>query len=976
MRAVEWSGKLGAGEVALPAAAVHEGRGDRALLAGLALAVFAALVLAGVASSVRGTNPQPSHQRLSGTSTVRIPETLTATASVSFGSSERSFWAVRDGGSLLAAGGGIQGVFSASSARLRVARGTLSLSNPVLERAGLAQRLKMSAPAAVRNEIVYRHGPLTEFYRNGPYGLEQAFVLTRRPLAGGGPLIVAMRLGGSLTPRRAGSQILLRTPGGATALRYGQLSVRDATGRLLPARLQIHRGTLQLRIADNGARYPLRVDPFVQQGEKLTAGEELGAGQFGKEVALSADGNTALIGGPNDNGSVGAAWVFTRSGTTWTQQGPKLTGTGELGTGLFGSGVALSADGNTALIGGPGDNHEVGATWVFTRSGSTWTQQAELTGTGSTGRTQFGFRVALSADGNTALIGGPGDSAFQGAAWVFTQSEGAWTQQGSKLTGGGATTEAEFGAGVALSSDGNTALIGGSGDATFTGAAWVFTRSEETWTQQGAKLTGSGEVGSGRLGFRVALSETGDTALLGAGSDASEVGAAFVFVRSGATWTQQGSKLTGGGEVGKGHFGFAVSLAGDGNTALVGGVADNAEVGAAWVFGRSGSTWGQQGAKLTGGGETGKGLFGSSVALSSDDSTAIIGGSRDNASVGAAWAFGAAPPAFPTVTTQPASSLTLSSAVLNATVNPNGATVTDCHFEYGLSTSYTSSVPCSKLPGAGVNPVAVSAQVTGLSRNTEYHFRIVATNGGGTGEGADQVFTTLNPPEFGRCVKVPAGVKGQYTTAKCTSPATAEKFSFNWEPGPGPKPQFTMKIKATTVATLEMAGAKKMVCTGQTSAGEYSGLKTIANVTLTLTGCELEGAKCTSASAAEGEVVSTPLEGAIGIEKTSTEGPLKDKVAMDLLPVGGTGPVMEFSCGLSAVSVSGSVLVPVKTNAMLATATLKYTSTADKQKPESFEAQPVDVLETSLNEGPFARAGLKLTTVLTNKEKLETNTIA
>ena len=104
--------------------------------------------------------------------------------------------------------------------------------------------------------------------------------------------------------------------------------------------------------------------------------------------------NTALIGGPDDNSLVGAAWVFTRSGATWTQQGPKLTGSDETGAGEFGTSVALSADGNTALIGGPSDNDRLGAAWVFTRSGSTWTQQgAKLTGSGETG----GGRVRLRA---------------------------------------------------------------------------------------------------------------------------------------------------------------------------------------------------------------------------------------------------------------------------------------------------------------------------------------------------------------------------------------------------------------------------------------------------------------------------------------------------------------------------------------------------------------------------------------------------
>jgi hypothetical protein len=112
--------------------------------------------------------------------------------------------------------------------------------------------------------------------------------------------------------------------------------------------------------------------------------------------------------------------VFTRAGGVWTQQGTKLTGTGETGAGRFGSSVALSADGNTALIGGYADNGNVGAAWVFTRAGGVWTQQgAKLTGTGETGGGVFGNSVALSADGNTALIGGPQDNSGVGAAWVF-----------------------------------------------------------------------------------------------------------------------------------------------------------------------------------------------------------------------------------------------------------------------------------------------------------------------------------------------------------------------------------------------------------------------------------------------------------------------------------------------------------------------------------------------------------------------------
>ncbi len=143
---------------------------------------------------------------------------------------------------------------------------------------------------------------------------------------------------------------------------------------------------------------------WTQQGPKLTGGEEDNS-EFGVLVALSADGNTALVGGWNDDGRKGAAWVFTRSGGVWSQQGPKLTAGGESESGAgFGTSVALSADGNTALIGAPGDEFRKGAAWIFTRSGSTWTQQGgKLTGAGATKNPWFGYTVALSGDGNTAL---------------------------------------------------------------------------------------------------------------------------------------------------------------------------------------------------------------------------------------------------------------------------------------------------------------------------------------------------------------------------------------------------------------------------------------------------------------------------------------------------------------------------------------------------------------------------------------------
>jgi hypothetical protein len=264
-----------------------------------------------------------------------------------------------------------------------------------------------------------------------------------------------------------------------------------------------------------------------------------------------------------DNSDTGAAWVYTRTGGVWTQQGTKLVGTGGVGQINQGFSVALSGDGNTAIVGGNADNSAAGAAWVYTRSNGVWTQQGgKLVGTGAVGPAEQGQSVALSADGNTAIVGGNADNSGAGAAWVYTRTGGVWTQQGTKLVGTGAVGPAERGISVALSGDGNTAIVGGYGDSSGTGAAWVYTRTGGVWTQQGTKLVGTGAAGTEPTqGSSVSLSADGNTAIVGGYADNSGAGAAWVYTRTGGVWTQQGTKLVGTGAVGNApHQGWSVSL--------------------------------------------------------------------------------------------------------------------------------------------------------------------------------------------------------------------------------------------------------------------------------------------------------------------------------------------------------------------------------------------------------------------------------
>jgi hypothetical protein len=282
-------------------------------------------------------------------------------------------------------------------------------------------------------------------------------------------------------------------------------------------------------------------------------------------------------------------FVFVRSGSTWTLQA-KLTGTGGA---RLGGGLALSFNGNTALIGGYSQTDERSAVWVFTRSGSSWKQGAELTPNDETHSdypvdSGFGASVALSSSGDTALIGGPFDDYRPpdggGAAWVFTRSHSTWTQQGPKLVApNGGKYEGEpclIGATVALSGDGDTALVGGPADNGCVAAAFVFTRSRSTWTKGPELEVTSGEfAGAGLRGM--ALSLDGDTALIGGGP----LGGPFitsVLTRSGSTWTQQAVLP-----------GEASALSGHGDVALVGGS----------LFVLSHSVWSEVGEPLRGDGE-------------------------------------------------------------------------------------------------------------------------------------------------------------------------------------------------------------------------------------------------------------------------------------------------------------------------------------------------------------------------------------
>ena len=507
------------------------------------------------------------------------------------------------------------------------------------------------------NRLEYYRDSLTEWYINGPFGLEQGFTVSRKPESeNGGLLTIGFVMSGGLKISVDANHkgLTAYDKDGATVFHYGGLRALDSDGKELKAKMEVTGSRLLVKVDDSNAKYPLVIDPLVHQSELTGAAGD----DFGISVALSTDGNTALIGANSKvvgaNQQQGGAYVFTRAGTVWSQQTVLTANDGASGD-AFGISVSLSSDGSTALIGADtknvGSNQFQGAAYVFTRSGTVWSQQTKLTASDGISDDCFGFSVSLSGDGNTALVGkfmftNPTSNA--GEAYVFTRSGVLWAQQ-AKLSASDAGADDSFGCAVSLSGDGNTALIGANFTNRVTGAgysiggrkggrAYVFIRSGTVWTQQVELASADGAI----FGESVALSYDGNTALVG-DSAAGVQGEVYVFAHSGTEWPQQ-AKLS---VLGARLFGVSLSISTDGNTAIIGracglDLGTYSDQGAAYIFTRSGTAWVQQAPLIASDGTVGD-LFGSSISLSGDGLTALIGASNTGINASTRVGTGIAP---------------------------------------------------------------------------------------------------------------------------------------------------------------------------------------------------------------------------------------------------------------------------------------------------------------------------------------------
>jgi hypothetical protein len=530
-----------------------------------------------------------------------------------------------------------------------------------------------ASPRSAANVVTYARGGLTEWWANGPAGLEQGFDIAGHPGARGEPLTLSLALSGGIPARLANGSVSIA--GHGSSLAYGDLAATDARGHKLRSWLEVARRRVLIRVDDHAAVYPVRIDPVLTQSARLDDRNGAKLGWFGWSVAVS--GNTIVVGAPGDGQQPlkGTAYVFVKPKSGWS--GPLIqTGTLTASNGAaydhFGTSVAISGD--TIVVGAPGPSLEAGVpapaqrdAYVFVKPRRGWagahTQTAILTTTSRVAGSYFGYAAAVS--GNTVVVSAPsrpvGSHVNQGQAFVFVRPSSGWSgtrvQTATLASSDGAANDV-FGWSVAAS--GNTIAVGAFQHRygkTGRGEVYVFVRPEAGWSHartQTATLRGP-EGCCATIGDSLALS--GDTIVSGSGGayvnvHGVSVSAAWVFVRPESGWSgrrgptatlevpSRASPSTCGvnGEIGADYtLGFSLAISGDTVVATTGayGSDNHNYLSKACVFSKPASGWTgivTQAKTLIASNGAGSDLFGTgsraSVAVSGG--TVVVGAADHN----------------------------------------------------------------------------------------------------------------------------------------------------------------------------------------------------------------------------------------------------------------------------------------------------------------------------------------------------------
>ena len=552
------------------------------------------------------------------------------------------------------------------------------------------ERLTEAILKAQGNRVDYQRDTLTEWYLNGPLGLEQGFTLHAPPgeRQADEPLVLDLEFqsGWTLELAEDRQHLILKQADGTQILHYGHLYVTDAIGQLLPVQLAYLGDNadcpqiIQIRVDDRTAVYPIVIDPLVQQG-KLIADDGAANDNLGYSVAL--DGNTAVVGAykadVSTNTDRGAAYVFVRNGSTWVFQAKLVASDGAAGD-QFGYAVALHVD--TIVVGAPlNDNTNgtnAGAAYVFVRSENSWSEQQKLIGESAGTHTNDNFGWSVAVEGDVAVVGAPnapGVGVDQGVVYVFNRVANSWgSTWAQKIQPGGTVLIGDDNFGWSVALNGNTLVVGAkgfdNGSNSAQGAIFFFLFSGGTWSAQGGRLYSSDGAYDDRFGSSVTV--VGDIAAIGApyndNANGTDAGAVYIFSRSAGSWSQTQKLLASDGAASD-QFGTAVALISD--RLIIGApqanIGANGDQGAAYTFVRSGSAWTQQ-SIITAGDGTANDQFGSAVALNGN--TAIVGAAladvSSNTNQGATYAFVLADPSPSPNSGSPSDSLSWAGEVVQA----------------------------------------------------------------------------------------------------------------------------------------------------------------------------------------------------------------------------------------------------------------------------------------------------------------------
>jgi hypothetical protein len=450
--------------------------------------------------------------------------------------------------------------------------------------------------STLQNRVEYRHrtvgtaaSEIREWYVNRALGIEHGFTLPRPPGQRRKDefLQLALTISGDLRARPAGNAIEFVAEGGtAAALRYGELHALDATGTELPSRLEVHEKQVRLLVDDSTARYPIVIDPLIYTETTLTAASGDSGDLFGFAVAI--DGNTAVIGAPGDedvttpDATAGSVYVYVRSGRNWVEQA-HLYPDPVLAFGTFGASVAV--DGDTLVVGDPEGGNNNGQVFVYVRNRNAWTVQATIGYQLLPSVPYVRLGESVDIDGDTLVIGAP---------LLSIQP---------------------------LPNQPNTF-----------GAALVYVRTGDSWNSQ-AFLVASDASDFDAFGTSVAIS--GNTIAVGAPGDdfPSGAGSVYVFARNHDNWVEQFHLFASDAAFGD-QFGTSVDISG--SRIVVGAPFDNtaagSNAGSAYVYARDGNAWFEE-AHLVDSDGADNDRFGSSVAVAGE-SLVAVGAPFDNTAGG------------------------------------------------------------------------------------------------------------------------------------------------------------------------------------------------------------------------------------------------------------------------------------------------------------------------------------------------------